>query len=150
MSDPSLSIRNSVYNKFGTVDLEYLHPIYGWIATTVSPTDPEPVGRSLYDLAIAGTVEPYEPPTAEELRAGLPTLTARQLRLGLITNGIMPSQVQSAIEAMPPGADREKALVEWEYASSFDRLHPLIATVGAALGLTDAQVDAMWTAAASL
>lgn len=77
-------------------------------------------------------------------------LTARQLRLGLIDNGISPSDVQAALEALPAGAQREKALVEWEYAATFDRLHPLIATVGAALDLTDKQIDTMWTAAAAL
>lgn len=96
------------------------------------------------------TVAPYVPPSIEEKRAALPPITARQLRLGLIANGIMPSQVQAAIEALPAGADREKALVEWEYASSFDRLHPLIASVAAGLSLTDNEIDAMWVAAASL
>lgn len=96
------------------------------------------------------TIAPYVPPTTEELRASMPDLTARQLRLGLIGNGIMPSQVDTALNAMPAGAAKEMALVEWDYASSFRRLHPLIASVGAALSLTDAQIDAMWTAAASL
>jgi hypothetical protein len=40
--------------------------------------------------------------------------------------------------------------VEWEYATSFNRLHPLTTTVGRALGLTDMQIDAMWTAALNL
>lgn len=96
------------------------------------------------------SVTPYAPPTDEEMRASMPSLTARQLRLGLIANGIMPSQVQATIEAMPDGPSRENALVEWEYASSFERTHPLIASVAAGLSLTDEQVDAMWTAAASL
>ena len=96
------------------------------------------------------TVDPYTPPTVEEMRAALPPLTARQLRLGLIANDIMPSQVQGALEAMVAGTDRERALVEWEYASSFERGHHLIATVAASLGLTDEQVDAMWLSSLTL
>lgn len=51
---------------------------------------------------------------------------------------------------MPAGPDKEKAQIEWEYATTFKRTHPLIATVGAALNLSDVQIDAMWSAAVSL
>jgi hypothetical protein len=95
-------------------------------------------------------IQPHVPPTTEELRAGMPILTARRLRLGLIANGIMPSVVQATLEAMPAGVDREKALVEWEYASDFERNHHLILSVGSALGLTPEQIDAMWLASQSL
>lgn len=95
-------------------------------------------------------VIPYTPPTTEAARLAMPPITARQLRLGLIANGIMPSLVQATIEAMPAGPSRESALVEWEYASSFERTHPLIASVAAGLSLTAEQVDAMWMAATSL
>ena len=120
----------------------------------ITPTDDDPLVVALRDWLVGNedsdVIEPYVPPTTEELRAAMPPLTSRQLRLGLINNGIMPSQVQTALDAMPSGPDREKALVEWEYASTFDRLHPLIASVGVALGLADEQIDTMWTAAASL
>lgn len=92
----------------------------------------------------------YVPPTTEAQRELMPDLTGRQLRLALIGNGITTSQVTTAIGSIPNELDRDKAMVEWEYASSFARLHPLIATVGAALGLTDEQIDAMWLAALSL
>lgn len=51
---------------------------------------------------------------------------------------------------MPAGPDKDKAQIEWEYATTFNRAHPLIATVGAALGLTNDQIDVMWLAAANL
>ncbi|MCA1403692.1 hypothetical protein I6F26_03620 [Ensifer sp. IC3342] len=80
----------------------------------------------------------------------MPALSARQIRLGLVTSGITPSQVGAVIEAMPEGADKEIARIEWEYATTFNRTHPLIASVGGALGLTEDQIDSMWTAALSL
>lgn len=95
-------------------------------------------------------IAPYVPPTDEENRERLQPLTARQFRLGLVEAGISPSTVSVTIAAMPAGPDRDKAQIEWEYATTFNRMHPLIATVGAALGLTDVQIDAMWTAAISL
>lgn len=80
----------------------------------------------------------------------LPPLTSRQLRLGLITNGIALSAVDAAIGEIADEVQREIARVEWEYATTFERSHPLINQVGAALGLTPAQIDAMWQEATSL
>lgn len=95
-------------------------------------------------------VAPYSPPTAQERRARLPPLTARQFRLGLVNAGISLSTVTAAIKALPTGPDRDKAEIEWEYATTFSRAHPLIATVSTLLALNDEQVDAMWTAAIQL
>lgn len=120
----------------------------------VTPTDTNgvvPLIRQwLEENAGSYTVQPYEPPTAEQQRAGMPSLTARQLRLGLIDSGVTPAQVQAAIDAMPAATDREKALVEWEYASAFSRTHPLIASIGTALGLAEEQIDEIWMAAINL
>ncbi|WP_371742491.1 hypothetical protein [Ensifer sp. ENS09] len=93
---------------------------------------------------------PWVPPTADEIRASIPPLSARQLRLGLLNANISPSTVTATIAAMPAGVDRDKAQIEWEFAATFNRTSPLIATVAAALGLTDVQIDAMWAAAVSL
>ncbi|MEB2845940.1 hypothetical protein [Endobacterium cereale] len=92
-----------------------------------------------------GGVVEHEPPALEPL---LPApLTARQLRLGLVTNGIMLDHVESTIAAIDDQQARDIAKIEWEYASQFERSHPLIAQVGAALGLTDKAIDEMWIAA---
>lgn len=95
-------------------------------------------------------VDVYVPPTVEEQRASLQSLTSRQLRLGLITNGISLASVQATLEAMPNGITKETALVEWEYATTFNRTHPLISMVGGALGLSEAQIDVMWKGALEL
>lgn len=85
-----------------------------------------------------------------ETAASLRPLTARQLRLGLVGNGIGLDEVAATIDAMPDGPDKDRALIEWQFATSFERDHPLIASVAAALGLTDEQVDMMWRAAHAL
>ncbi|WP_139811985.1 hypothetical protein [Ensifer aridi] len=96
-----------------------------------------------------GALTAFEPPppTPEEARAVMPPLTARQLRLGLLNAGISPSQVTATIDGMAAGPDKDKAQVEWEYATIFNRTHPLVGTVGAALALSEQQIDEMWTAA---
>lgn len=95
-------------------------------------------------------IQPYVPPTIEETRVTMPSLTARQLRLGLVNGGFSLAQVSAVIDAMPDGPEKETAEIEWEYATTFNRMHPLIAIVGGALGLSDEQIDAMWMAAADL
>lgn len=78
-----------------------------------------------------------------------PTLTSRQLRLGLVANGISLSSVEAAIDAIEDPTDREVARIEWEYATTFERSHPLVNQIGTALGLTPEQIDDMWTEAAT-
>lgn len=98
-------------------------------------------------------VHPYvppPPPTPEEIREKMPKLSARQFRIGLVRGGFTLAQVTGAIEAMPEGAAKEEAKIEWEYATEFKRTHPLIASVAAALGLDDDEIDALWNAAINL
>lgn len=94
-------------------------------------------------------VHAYVPPVAltpEEARALMPNLSARQLRLGLLSSGITPTNVAAVINGMPDSPEKEAALIEWEYATEFRRTHALLVQVGAALGLTETQIDTMWTA----
>lgn len=95
------------------------------------------------------TAPPLPEPEPQEPEM-LPHLSARQLRLGLVAASILPSQVDAAIAAIPDDAARAVAEIEWEYASQFERDHPLIEQVGTALGLTTEQIDAMWQAALAL
>jgi hypothetical protein len=57
-------------------------------------------------------IQSYTPPGAEQIRASMPSLSARQLRLGLIESGISPTQVTAAIDAMPAGSEKGRAQVE--------------------------------------
>ncbi|WP_244495248.1 hypothetical protein [Ensifer sp. Root423] len=147
-----MEFRDAYYSRpdNSAIDMEINHPEFGWQPFTAAPTDPEEHGCQLFSIASEGVVAPYTPPSIESIRGAMAPLTARQLRLGLVTSGFSLSQVSAVIDALPAGADKDKAQIEWEYATTFDRTHPLIATVGGALGLTDVQIDAMWTAAITL
>ena len=95
-------------------------------------------------------VADYVPPTDEESRRIMPSLSARQFRLGLVSAGASPEAVATTIAAIPVGPERDEAQIEWEYAETFQRGHPLVATVAVGLGLSDLQVDALWLAAVNL
>jgi hypothetical protein len=87
------------------------------------------------------TIPPYVAPEVPEV---FHPITKRQLRLTLVRNGISLDVVETAIAAMPEGLQKQEAQIEWSDASTFNRNHPTLLLIAAALGLTEAQVDAMW------
>lgn len=78
------------------------------------------------------------------------TISARQIRLWLISAGISLAQIETLINNIEDQQQREYTRVEWEYAPYIERNHPMVATFAGALGLTDAQVDAGFIVAATL
>lgn len=79
---------------------------------------------------------------------GFAILSPVQVRLALIGAGIMLDTVTTLIGQIPDPAQRASALTYWEYASTIHRDHSLITMLAGALGLTSAQVDALWAQAA--
>ena len=77
--------------------------------------------------------------TPEQRRALMPPISKRQLRLTLVRNGISLSDLDTATLAMG-----DEAVIEWQDASEYRRLHPLLNQVATHLSLTQEQVDAMW------
>ena len=84
--------------------------------------------------------------------APVPTITRRQLRLALLTRfGLTVEHVEAKIAAMPgTPIEREKAMIEWRDSLTYERDHPLVVALGAALGLTEAQIDDAWMEAATI
>lgn len=85
----------------------------------------------------------YEAPSTVPLR-----VTARQAQLCLLQSGYLP-QVQTVINALPP-AVKTAAQITWDKSLYLDRDNPMLATLAAAIGLTDAQIDALFVQAAAL
>jgi hypothetical protein len=69
------------------------------------------------------------------------SVSARQIRLWLINNGIQLSQVENAINNIEDLITRETVKVEWEYAPYVERNHPMLVPLAQALGLSESQVD---------
>ena len=82
------------------------------------------------------------------LRARLPSITARQLRLWLHGAGLL-EQIPTLIAALPE-PQRTTAQIECEFSSDYQRDHPLVTQLGAALGMTSADMDLAWQQAAGL
>lgn len=86
---------------------------------------------------------------AEALRpapaVSIPSIvTMRQARLALLQSGLL-GQVNAAVAV----AD-EATKITWEFSSEVNRAHPFVSTIAAALNLTEAQLDGLFTLAASL
>lgn len=76
---------------------------------------------------------------------------ARLIMLGTPVNGsTMLDMVQASIDAIPDAQQRRAAQITWDYSSVVQRYHGMVPQLAAQLGLTDAQLDALFTAAADL
>lgn len=93
---------------------------------------------------VAYAVEDLPVPTPEELRAAMPPLSPRQIRLGLASIGI----TEAAVDALL--ADDAMGMIEWKHATEFKRTHPLVTALSAALSLPAEQIDALWVWASNL
>ena len=78
-----------------------------------------------------------------------PVVTMAQARLALLGAGKLAA-VDAAIAAIPDAAMKQAAQIEWEYAGTVHRDHGLVSQIGPALGLTSAQIDALFVAASKL
>lgn len=90
----------------------------------------------------------FTPPPMPPAPPVVPTVSRRQARRALRAAGLL-DDVEAAINALPEPA-RSDALIDWQDATEFARNWPLLITLAAALGLSDAQVDALFAAAAAL
>ena len=75
-------------------------------------------------------------------------VTMRQARLALLGAGLLAS-VDAAIDSLP-SPQKEAARIEWEYATDVQRSSGLVPMMGAALGLDDAALDALFSVAEGL
>ena len=71
-------------------------------------------------------------------------VTMRQARLALHSAGLLDA-VTAAVNAAP-----QDIKIEWEYATEVDRNWPTLAALTATLGLTELQLDELFTLAGSL
>lgn len=86
---------------------------------------------------------------AEQAELKIPnSVTMRQARLALLGSGLL-NTVNSAIAAIP-GVEGDAARIEWEFAQEVRRDSPLVQSLVPTLGMTNAQLDALFTQAATL
>lgn len=107
--------------------------------------DPEAVAASGFVVTERTPEDDIEPPQPTPA-----SVSARQIRLWLVRNGVALSAVDAAIDAIPDEQQREEVRVEWHHAPYVERAHPMLVPLAAALGLTEQQVDQAFVEAASI
>jgi hypothetical protein len=143
-----MNARNAKYlnTEMTAIDLEYEHPVHGWIPFTATADDVEQLGQDLFNAAIAGDFGPitaYVAPTAQELldtARSTASLTRMEFMLALDTELLLDT-----IEtAMTDPATPTRIKIMWNNASSFERMHPDLLTMATNLGITDTQMDSVF------
>ncbi|TXH53543.1 MAG: hypothetical protein E6Q97_13090 [Desulfurellales bacterium] len=82
------------------------------------------------------------------LNRSLTVVSMRQARLALLQAGLL-DDVEAAINALPE-PQRAAARIEWDYSSQVARTQPLVLQLAPALGLNEAQLDALFVTARAL
>lgn len=144
------SARNPIFKSADSQAIDLLVVFDGSsveVPFTASNSDLEAHGRDLFARAMAGEFGavsqfvPPPPPIPE-------VVTMRQARLALLQSGLL-AQVNTAIANMS-GIDGDAARIEWEFSNTVERNQPLVQSLIGALGLTEAQLDDLFTLAATL
>lgn len=131
-------------------------PVVEWAAQKVTPATPRRVfgghethfytfadAPAFFDSALETADLNPAPPVP------VPTsVTMRQARIALLGAGKLAA-VDAAIDALAEPT-KTAARIEWEYSSEVQRHNGFVAALGPALGLSAAQIDALFIAAAAL
>lgn len=118
-----------------TIEVDSLDAMPGLIAA-----DTESIGDGVVDGVIVPAPTPPVPVPQ--------SVTMRQARLALHAAGLLAG-VDAAIASMQEPA-KTAAAIEWEYASAVERNAGLVPAMAAALGMSEADIDDLFIAAAAL
>jgi hypothetical protein len=89
-------------------------------------------------------------PNTPSVSNNYPKVSARQVRLWLIQNGISLQSVYDAINTIEDPSLRDSVAVEWEYAPYIERSHPMLVPLAQSLGLSESDIDRAFSEAVSL
>ena len=80
----------------------------------------------------------------------VPSLTRRQFRLALVTNGFALADIEAFINQIEDSTQRQITLIEWQDGTAFERYSPSILKMAELINLSSPQVDELWSQALTL
>lgn len=140
-------VKNGLVEKVILADAEFIDSLEPDWDVAVPVDVAVSIGWSYADGIFAPPAPVEENPiTPQPARVrSLPMASARR---ALLNAGLL-SRVDSAINMMP-SPDKEHAKIDWEYRTTVERNSSLVRDLGKALDLTEAQIDDLFKAGASL
>ena len=75
----------------------------------------------------------------------VPALTRRQFRLALVTSGYSLTDIEALIAQIEDDTQRQIIQIEWQDATVFERNNNSLLTMSSLIGLSSAQIDALWS-----
>lgn len=133
-----MEIRNPIYIANGGIDCEINHPVYGWIPYTAD------IDSDVLAAAKAMKPAKYIAPDPLIAERAAMRVSRFQAMAALLDAGLL-SKVNTALDDAG-----QLAQLAWAEATEFHRNSPTIAGLAAGLGLTEAQVDDLFRAAAKI
>lgn len=138
-----MDYRNAKRIADGRIDCEINHPEYGWIPFTADASD----AGAQFDVADLfaradsdPNTKPYDPPPPV-----VPSVVSRfQARAALMQAGLLDQAEAAVLQAGP------LAQLAWADAQEFRRNSPTINSLAALVGLTEAQIDALFISASQI
>lgn len=107
---------------------------------------------AIFDCTLGRELTPEEiaaRPAETIAPAVIQSVTPRQAKLALLAAGLL-ANVEATIDAISDATEKAAARIEWDFALEFRRDNALLNSIGAALGLTEGQIDALFEAASAL
>lgn len=116
-----------------------------WMGTTeVPPPDFDPVAASCF-----WRDDHWEVVEAQQ-EAPVPQSLTRAQAIGALILAGLDEQVQPAIDSIEDPMQRKLAQNDWDNRQTFERGHPTLVALAAALGLSDEQLDQLFIVGAGL
>ena len=121
--------------------------------------------RSAYPIDLSAYKEDADDSTSAPFPTGVPvSISRRQFAqalakdgtiekdeaLAFVRSGALPKALQDVVDATTDKDEAFDAEMMLSGATMFERAHPMVETLGKALGKSDADLDALWTAAGAL
>ena len=75
----------------------------------------------------------------------VPALTRRQFRLALVTSGYSLTDIEALIAQIEDDTQRQIIQIEWQDATVFERNNNSLLAISSLMGLSSAQIDALWS-----
>ncbi|WP_244782456.1 phage tail protein [Acinetobacter sp. F-1] len=85
-----------------------------------------------------------------ERLSAMPALTRRQFRLALVLNGYNLADIETLINSIEDPMQRQITMIEWQDATTFERLNPSLLSMADLMGLGAEQVSMLWNQALTM